>query len=289
MNVIQRLFTSGNRTYGQWQNRTTQMHTIGYIFYLLSLSIGLEDKSIKISSRQIQTSFSILHMTQNLSDEQKRNISIEKLIHCSINKEMLDENNLIFIPGDLQRQLRTFFCTYEKFGLRKVGKDVYEWELIVLTDDDFNRLITDDIRAPRNIFKTKQERMDFQKEKGSSCEICKSKKRLAIDHFRAHSVYNIDTIDIAVLLCEHCNNIHHNYDGIHILENHLQKKILTMDTVWNWIDIERRVRENGHLPNDKDKNEQNTTIDNIVSWYNTIPENKNRWDDVINNLIKMKL
>ena len=139
MNVIQRLFTSGNRTYGQWQNTTTQMHTIGYIFYLLSLSIGLEDKSIKISSRQIQTSFSILHMTKKMSAEEKRNTSIEKLIHCSINKEMLDGNNLLFIPGDLQRQLRTFFHKYEKFGLRKVGDSLYEWELIVLTDDDFNR------------------------------------------------------------------------------------------------------------------------------------------------------
>lgn len=168
-----------------------------------------------------------------------------------------------FLPGDLQRDLRTFYMNFHKFGLRKKGdgKDiVYYWEPISIEEYNFIK----NINIPdRNIFKTDAEKREFVKTKNGKCEICFGNERLCIDHWRAYSVYQIDDPRIAVLLCERCNNIHHNLDASVILE----KNRYNLQAIKNWISIEKRVRENGFAPNKEDAKQQNNMITETNNYY----------------------
>lgn len=186
------------------------------------------------------------------------------LSNCKTNDEAL--LNLISVskplPGDLQRAIRLFYDEYKNYGLKQRGKNStlrYYWEPI--TQYEYDKL-NGAIRVPRNIFKTDTDRDNFISSKDNKCEICKSTKTLAVDHWRAYSVYKIDNIDIAVLLCECCNNEHHNYDASKILK-HKKENYLC---VKRWIEIEKRIRNLGYMPNEEDKKTQNEMIDFIVCF-----------------------
>ena len=179
-----------------------------------------------------------------------RNInSIDDLIKASKN-----------LPGDLQRNIRTFYDKFEKYGLTKKGKGKtlkYSWNP-VNANEDFVK------KCPRNLFKNIEERFDFCQSKNNKCELCeKSCDRMAIDHWRAHSVYKIDNIDIAVLLCEQCNNIHHNFDAVKVAKKHNRD----INIIKNWVKIESRIQTAGYEPNENDKKEQLKTIQYINDKY----------------------
>lgn len=167
------------------------------------------------------------------------------------------------LPGDLQRDLRTFHDKYKNYGLQRTGEGKtiqYSWTPI--TEEEYNWIQGTPI-VPRSIFNTEEERFTFVLSKRGMCEICDNKDRLAIDHWRAHSIYNIDTPNIAVLLCEQCNNIHHNHDASTII----LKKKGNIQCIKNWIAVEKRIRENGYMPNEKDIQTQNEHIDAVFKYY----------------------
>jgi len=172
--------------------------------------------------------------------------------------ELIDESENL--PGDLQRDIRIFYDKFKKYGLKKIGKGKtlkYIWNPVNKYEDFVKR-------CPRNLFKKDKERFAFCKLKNNECELCNvSGERMAIDHWRAHSVYGIDNIEIAVLLCEKCNNIHHDYDAIKVAKNYnTNTKIIK-----NWIKIESRMQKLGHMPNEDDKKEQLKTIKFITDEF----------------------
>lgn len=166
------------------------------------------------------------------------------------------------LPGDLQRDIRTFYDKYNKYGLKKQGKNKnmkFYWENISL--ENYLVIIGETI-PDRNIFKRQSDKMQFMISKNSQCEICGDTTRLAIDHWRAYSKYNIDSTEIAVLLCEKCNNIHHNYDASKLIV-HYKDNVRYIN---NWMNIEKRIREKGYLPNEEDIITQNKNIKLVFNY-----------------------
>jgi hypothetical protein len=181
----------------------------------------------------------------------------------SLNEVIAQAN---YLPGDLQRDIRTFYDKYKSFGLKKVGKTKnikFYWENISLEN---YLIIIGEIIPDRNIFKTKTDKMQFMINKKTHCEICGDTERLCIDHWRAFSIYNIDSSDIAVLLCEKCNNIHHNIDASKLIKNYKDN----MRRIKNWMNIEKKIREKGYLPNESDIISQNTNIQFVYDYLKSI-------------------
>ena len=163
------------------------------------------------------------------------------------------------LPGDLQRQLRTFHDKYHKYGLGREGTgDSIRYFWNNMSNDEYNH-IKGIVIPDRNIFKDNVTKQAFLDAHNNQCEICEGKTRLAVDHWRAYSVYGVDSPQIAVLLCETCNNIHHNYDASRIIKKHKHN----IHFIKNWIKIETRIRENGFMPNSTDADEQNKAIDQV--------------------------
>ena len=189
-------------------------------------------------------------------------LSLQKINFANITtlEDLIKEAD--YLPGDLQRDVRTFYNNFKKFGVRKKGdgkRMVYYW--VPISQEEYNSI--KNINIPRNIFKTETEKNEFIKTKNGRCEICFGNERLCIDHWRAHSVYQIDDPRIAVLLCEKCNNIHHNLDASVMLEKNRDN----LSAIKNWIHIEKRVRANGFLPNKEDTKQQNARIKETNNYY----------------------
>jgi len=138
--------------------------------------------------------------------------------------------------------------------------------------------------ALRNIFKSDLERDAFVQSKEDKCELCEissKEERLAVDHWRAHSVYNIDEQGIAVLLCETCNNIHHNYDASKCIVNNKNN----VKYIKNWIKTEKKVREMGYLPNEEDLKTQGENIQKVIEYYETIqPLAPEFWEGLVDKM-----
>jgi hypothetical protein len=190
------------------------------------------------------------------------------------------------IPGDIQRNLRLFYTNFKKYGLEqreKVkgnGKEegtplMYRWNPIPKSESD--NIIHP---AARNIFKTQNLIDKFIKSKKNTCEICGKNSndedvvRMAVDHWRSHSKYNIDDPRIAVLLCEHCNNIHHNHDACKIALKYKENTSI----IKKWIEKEKGIREEGFYPNETDLKQQNEVYTQINDYHKSInPLGKEFW------------
>lgn len=170
----------------------------------------------------------------------------------------------IQVPGDLQRQLRTFYDIHKRHGLTKQGERdtmVYIWQPNLLSE-----IATLVPYAARNIFKNDKDISDFISKRQNKCEITSipdSKERLAIDHWRAHQIYNIDHPSIAVLITETMNNIHHNYDASKII----RKFPNDLSIVKKWVEIECRVRQAGFPPNQEDQKMQTINIQYVNDYH----------------------
>jgi hypothetical protein len=200
----------------------------------------------KIAKRLIEKEFGLTVALQNIN---VANItSIEDIVAQAEN-----------LPGDLQRQLRTFHDKYHKYGLGREGTgDSIRYFWNNMSNDEYNH-IKGIVIPDRNIFKDNVTKQAFLDAHNNQCEICEGKTRLAVDHWRAYSVYGIDSEKIAVLLCETCNNIHHNYDASRIIKKHKHN----IQFIKNWVKIETRIRENGFMPNATDAVDQNNAIDQV--------------------------
>ena len=212
-----------------------------------------ENKGKPLAKRIIERNFVLMYSFQD----------VEFPITFDTIKEILDkvEN----IPGDVQRVLRKFYDKFKSKGLLKEGEGpsiTYTWNPILISHDE--RII------PRNIFRTDEERNAFKKLKNNKCELCeKTFERMAIDHWRAFSIYKIDDKLIAVLLCETCNNIHHNHDASVCIV----KKKHNLKYIKNWITIESRIRID-FPPNENDLKTQKENIQIVKKYYKEEIENE---------------
>lgn len=177
----------------------------------------------------------------------------------------------LYVPGDIQRDLRLFHDKFKKYGLKKKEKNQssnqevsYKWESI--TRDKLKNIIHP---KARNIFKKDREINEFLDSKNHTCEMCgacnKSDNetlRMAVDHWRAHSIYDIDDPKIAVLLCETCNNIHHNLDASKIALKYKENIFI----IKKWIKKEKYIRSQGFMPNSSDIQTQKE-IKQIIDKY----------------------
>jgi hypothetical protein len=225
----------------------TQLRTIAVIFE--------NNISNPISKRDIEKEYTARTMASKISFPLTFT-SMEHLIA-----------SLDYAPGDVQRQLRTFHDKFKRYGLVREGEGdsiKYIW-----TPKKKSELDTIVRPALRNIFKTDLERDAFVQSKEDKCELCEissKEERLAVDHWRAHSVYNVDEQGIAVLLCEKCNNIHHNYDASKCIVNNKDN----IKYIKNWIKTEKKVREMGYLPNEEDLKTQGENIQKVNEYYETM-------------------
>lgn len=254
-NVIKHLL---NKT-----KKDTQKHILLNIF--LDMPYGSQ-----ISKRDIELKFGLRVSLKNIDLKQLG----EELFKCKNNEDVFNYlvNKLDPLPGDLQRTIRLFYEHYKDYGLKQIGSNStlhYYWEPI---SQEKYEIINNTIIVSRHIFKNEIDKKLFIESKNGKCEICESNQRLAIDHWRAHSIYKIDSIDIAVLLCETCNNIHHNFDASKILK-HKKNDYLCIK---KWIEIEKKIRKLGYMPNEEDKKTQNEMINLVISFWkeNDLPINE---------------
>jgi hypothetical protein len=244
----------------------TQKYILGEIFN--------EQQGNLIFKRNIEKYQGLRWSLRKLSDIDIKSISsIDELISQAED-----------VPGDLQRNIRLFYDTFRKYGMEKKEKDEdgplsYKWNPILKSQ--LENIVHP---AARNLFKTQEQLDTFCASKNNKCEMCGKTNtdndtlRMAIDHWRAHSVYNIDDDGIAVLLCETCNNIHHNYDASKIA----YKYIDNIKLIKNWVKKEKEIRDLGFLPNESDLQKQKDIIKEITEYHNNInPILHNFWEGLI--------
>ena len=216
-----------------------------------------------VSKRTLEKIFALECALYDLTDED--------ILKCVSKEELISKAG--DVPGDVQRQLRTLHDKIAKYGLIKYENEplnqnckvCYQWNPI-------DKSKVEHIIPPsaRNIFKTKQESDQFIANHNATCECCganlKDEKtlRMAVDHWRAHSIYDIDDKGIAVLLCETCNNIHHNHDASFIALKYKDN----LGVINKWKKIELRIRQNGFLPNEEDSATQKENIEKINQYWN---------------------
>lgn len=239
--------------------------------YILA-EIFTEKKGEWITKREVEKQLVLRWSLRDIDDETK-----------FTKKYMI--SRATYVPGDIQRDLRLFYDTFNKYGLKKKEKNKllnielsYMWNPITIDK-------IEDIIHPeaRNILKTEDDINRFLKTKNYKCEICGACKsdnetlRMAVDHWRAHSIYNIDDHKIAVLLCEKCNNIHHNHDASKIALKYKDN----MSIIKKWIKKEKEIRSYGFLPNDNDMKTQIKVKQSITDHYKTLnPLGDNFWEDL---------
>lgn len=239
-------------------NPNTQMRLLATIF---------ENKiNIYISKSDLETEFVIRWLLRNTA---------LPIVLTSIEEsfEHFDKS-----PGDVQRQLRTFYHKFKDYGLTQlVSNKTPGYIYIPKLKTDCECIIRP---AARNLFNT-QSRKDFMNYHKNKCQLCYSNTRLAIDHWRAHSVYNIDDKQLAVLLCEKCNNIHHNFDASRCIE----KNIDSIKYIQNWITIETNIRSLGFEPNEEDLRTQHDNMVKVNYYYDSLltPLNIHFWKGLFHN------
>lgn len=203
--------------------------------FLIIATIFENNVHCPLAKRDIEKEYGLRYSFQQIQFPQQFQ-SIEELI-----------DQCLPLPGDLQRGLRNFYTKFHKYGLEcqstKRNNMIYIWNPKLISEFD-----TSVSQPLRNLFKTKAKIEEFKEHHHHVCELCESDLRLTIDHWRAYSTYQIDDERIAVLLCEKCNNIHHNRDAIHCVK----KNADNINYIKKWIQIEKRICDYGFLPNEKD-------------------------------------
>lgn len=219
----------------------------------ISLIVSIVSYFSTISKQYLETYFALLTL---LGYDKQNEVSIDKILATPLKDlgietvgDLLEAGT---IPGDVQRQIRT---ANDK---KLIKKKVETKEICYILNDEEKQ-----VTCKRNIFKTIKDKDLFIESKKNKCELCSTEdNRMAIDHWRAHSIYNIDDEKIAVLLCETCNNIHHNVDASRIL----LKKKENVRVIENWINIETRVRKAGFNPNSDDLSSQIKNIKELIEY-----------------------
>jgi hypothetical protein len=204
------------------------------------LKILFDNPNEFITNRNITLKYSLRH---NLKEKcikfEEGEYNADKLF------KKLTENHFK-LPGDVQRAPRKVYEIYNYLGIERTGKrNNPSYKLSPITKEKYNSLYN--IKQRRNIFTNKQNKNDFIKKHQSKCEICGRKKNgnvlIVIDHWYPHIIYNNSNKKNAVLLCEPCNNIHHNHDGSIFLDKYYENRDLTTKIIKKYIKIQERMVE----------------------------------------------
>lgn len=246
------------------KKRKTQFH----ILFLIFKQIGYDNF---ISKSDLEWNFTMRYISDSIPKDEH-------------DKIMVDINDKVYLgrtmPGDVQRQIRSFYDKFKCYGLEQRGSRGSTLGYIWNSEYKFKD-IDHTIKVSRNLYKNKKERDTIIKERGEKCEVCSSTYKICIDHWRSHSIYKIEDRQIAVCLCEKCNNIHSNKDSILILKKYRDN----IAYILNWINIENEKRNLGYLPNFYDILLQNETINNLVDYHKSI----SNYCDIIRKLESMKI
>ena len=161
------------------------------------------------------------------------------------------EDGTLEIPGDVQRQLRTFYDDHCLNGLkyRKTGKGSEK-------EYYFDPTVPETIikKPPRQFTDEIKKKVEGTTE--NKCEVCgNTEDDMNADHWRSYKHYhaeysNISTQGNCVWLCQKCNIIKSDRSGIHLV-----RKRRCSYTVW--FNIEQRITRNGFPANDKEQKEIN--------------------------------
>jgi len=225
-------------------NKITSHHRPGKQLHIIA-QIFEDNPNIWISSIEINTNF-CLKWIYNQIIRQKLPLNIGDLLNLNIN------DLSIKIPGDIQRQLRTFYNLHGHHGIEQTminGTPHYRF--------DPNIIHININYEPRNM--PSESRNEVLEINNRICESCQqltdqniAHLRPCGDHWRSWDKYrgfpNISTIGNCVLLCSTCNNIKSNRSGIHLV----RKGKCTME---RWKEIEKRITNNGFPPNTEEHNE----------------------------------
>ena len=210
-----------------------------------------------LSKREIEKNYTLTWCMKDLTDEQIKCVSSkEELIKICGN-----------VPGDVQRQLRTAVKTLRKKGffINKHNESKNEY----LYEPEKNTNI-EAIVDHRDIFYDADEKEAFIKSHNSMCELCGSihsfDNPFNIDHWRPHAVYNTSAKENAVLLCQNCNQLHHDHDGIVLIRK--LDSICGAERIMNWIRIETRIRQFGLHANDNHIKDQEIVINKLYKDLN---------------------
>ena len=237
--------------------------------YILA-KIFTEKKGEWITKREVEKQLVLRWSLRDIDDDTK-----------FTKNEMI--SRATYVPGDIQRDLRLFYDKFNKYGLKKIEKNKSSNIELSYIWNPINMDKLQDIIHPeaRNIFKKDSEIEKFLDIRNYTCEMCVASKsdnktlRLTIDHWRAHSTYNIDNTKIAVLLCEKCNNIHHNHDASKIALKYKDN----LKIVKKWVKIEKRIRSNGFNPNEDDLKTQIEVKKIITNNYKGLnPIDEDFWE-----------
>lgn len=213
-----------NKKIIEYHKKDTQMYFISKIFE--------ENKNIWMSGQTVNKKYVINHFKLQC---EKNNIIF--------NYENLYKNDEIKIPGDVQRQLRTFYEKHKIHGITQ--KTLKNRSKLYIYDDKIKKI---DKKKPPRSFPKKL------RKKNIKCIICNDNKDMCLDHWRPYNIYcyiyeNISTIGNCVFLCEHCNLVKKNRSGAHLV----RKGICSYD---KWLDIESKITKNGFPPIKQELKEQ---------------------------------
>lgn len=217
----------------------------------------LNNPNKPIPKRGIEKIFTSHFSMKELSDEDIKNIKSKN--------ELIEKMG--FIPGDVQRQVRSVVADLKKKGyhITKTDKDIYLYE------PEKNAFAVP-LNDQRHIFNDPNEKKAFIESHDGRCEFCGSKHSFEnphnIDHWRPYNRYHNSNQSNAVLLCEGCNQMHHDHDGSVLIKKldakHDSRKIE------NWIRIETRIRELGLYPNGDDIEYQERIVKKLYNELNEI-------------------
>lgn len=237
--------------------KKTQLHIIAEIFE--------NNPNKKISSTQLNNQYTLRYILNQCIKKGMNDENVEKfkeIINFCVEKE-------ITIPGDVQRQPRTFLKKHLNHGLErfeekiKIKKKKKKKVFFRYTPIKLNSIKNEKIATRSFSNDLILKKCDECK---NTCEMCMTKNvKLYGDHWRPHSVYNDSRDDNCVMLCIECNNAkgNRNGSGIDILRKWFEEKGEWRTLYRNFIKIEKRVNKSGLYPNDIDKKEINNILNNL--------------------------
>jgi hypothetical protein len=188
----------------------------------------------EMTGQYVNTWYSLLHMrTQYLSKHPN--------VPNPTVKDLLENVDDVKAPGDVQRQLRTFYEKHQQHGIkqRKIKRSpIYKYDPTIMHGN---------MKYPPRCFSIKIKEA-LKSKTHNKCEICGDMGEVA-DHWRPWSKNkdnpNITTEGNAVWLCEKCNLIKKDHPSIRLVE---RKRC----TYSKWTEINNRITKNGFPANDEE-------------------------------------
>ena len=222
----------------------TQARIIAEIFW--------ERQGEEISSRELQTQYGLRYL------EAQTGIANPTIL------EILGTGAIL--PGDLQRQVRTFYKTHRNNGLIEKNPESKR-NMIYIFKPKLISEITPQVRDTRCYSREVSD--NLMRKHNGCCEFChKRSLRMAIDHWRPYDNTGVTDPRGAVLLCEQCNNIKSSRSAIHLVHP-------THHPEWysRYAAIEKRITDAGFPPSPLEQQEIQNTMSLLEEWLTAMKTN----------------